>query len=208
MSSMPRACWISGSTLTYGRALHPVPGPASLGDAPGRRSLEEKRCVLTTLPTLSRTTVHVKARELRGKSREELTDKVRGGREGAPPGGVQRGRARDRGRRPPPAPPPPLQAARERLRPVRSLALSRSQALAHDRLLPASLPEEGLAVQSEPPDARLLACGRRADLFFLLLSRSPSPRPHFTQLRELKQELGALRVAKVTGGAPNKLSKM
>ena len=29
-----------------------------------------------------------------------------------------------------------------------------------------------------------------------------------TQLKELKQELGALRVAKVTGGAPNKLSKM
>ena len=28
------------------------------------------------------------------------------------------------------------------------------------------------------------------------------------QLKELKQELGALRVAKVTGGAPNKLSKM
>lgn len=28
------------------------------------------------------------------------------------------------------------------------------------------------------------------------------------QLKEFKQELGALRVAKVTGGAPNKLSKM
>lgn len=28
------------------------------------------------------------------------------------------------------------------------------------------------------------------------------------QLKELKIELGALRVAKVTGGAPNKLSKM
>ena len=28
------------------------------------------------------------------------------------------------------------------------------------------------------------------------------------QLKELKQELSALRVAKVTGGAPNKLSKM
>lgn len=28
------------------------------------------------------------------------------------------------------------------------------------------------------------------------------------QLKELKQELGALRVAKVTGGAPNKLSKI
>lgn len=28
------------------------------------------------------------------------------------------------------------------------------------------------------------------------------------QLKDLKQELGALRVAKVTGGAPNKLSKM
>jgi hypothetical protein len=28
------------------------------------------------------------------------------------------------------------------------------------------------------------------------------------QLGELKQELAALRVAKVTGGAPNKLSKM
>eukprot|EP00884_Botryococcus_braunii_P004587 jgi/Botrbrau1/14129/Bobra.182_3s0070.3 len=29
-----------------------------------------------------------------------------------------------------------------------------------------------------------------------------------TQLKELKQELGGLRVAKVTGGAPNKLSKI
>lgn len=28
------------------------------------------------------------------------------------------------------------------------------------------------------------------------------------QLKDLKQELAALRVAKVTGGAPNKLSKM
>jgi large subunit ribosomal protein L35e len=28
------------------------------------------------------------------------------------------------------------------------------------------------------------------------------------QLKELKNELGGLRVAKVTGGAPNKLSKM
>lgn len=28
------------------------------------------------------------------------------------------------------------------------------------------------------------------------------------QLKELKQELSGLRVAKVTGGAPNKLSKM
>lgn len=28
------------------------------------------------------------------------------------------------------------------------------------------------------------------------------------QLKDLKTELGALRVAKVTGGAPNKLSKM
>ena len=29
-----------------------------------------------------------------------------------------------------------------------------------------------------------------------------------SQLKELKTELGGLRVAKVTGGAPNKLSKM
>ncbi|KAL3163277.1 60S ribosomal protein L35-4 [Trebouxia sp. C0010 RCD-2024] len=29
-----------------------------------------------------------------------------------------------------------------------------------------------------------------------------------SQLKDLKQELGALRVAKVTGGAPNKLSKI
>lgn len=32
--------------------------------------------------------------------------------------------------------------------------------------------------------------------------------PACLQLKELKQELGGLRVAKVTGGAPNKLSKM
>ena len=31
---------------------------------------------------------------------------------------------------------------------------------------------------------------------------------HLSQLKELKTELAALRVAKVTGGAPNKLSKM
>ena len=30
----------------------------------------------------------------------------------------------------------------------------------------------------------------------------------FSQLKELKAELALLRVAKVTGGAPNKLSKM
>ena len=36
---------------------------------------------------------------------------------------------------------------------------------------------------------------------------SPYPTPSL-QLKELKQELGALRVAKVTGGAPNKLSKI
>jgi large subunit ribosomal protein L35e len=29
-----------------------------------------------------------------------------------------------------------------------------------------------------------------------------------TQLKELKSELGGLRVAKVTGGAPNKLAKI
>ena len=37
------------------------------------------------------------------------------------------------------------------------------------------------------------------------LTASPSPR---VQLKELKTELAQLRVAKVTGGAPNKLSKM
>jgi hypothetical protein len=34
------------------------------------------------------------------------------------------------------------------------------------------------------------------------------PRPANAQLKDLKAELAALRVAKVTGGAPNKLSKM
>ena len=38
----------------------------------------------------------------------------------------------------------------------------------------------------------------------LLLTHSPCS----IQLKDLKQELAALRVAKVTGGAPNKLSKM
>lgn len=32
--------------------------------------------------------------------------------------------------------------------------------------------------------------------------------PFVVQLKELKTELAALRVARVTGGAPNKLSKM
>jgi ribosomal protein L29 len=35
----------------------------------------------------------------------------------------------------------------------------------------------------------------------------PCP-PSCLQLKDLKVELGGLRVAKVTGGAPNKLSKM
>jgi large subunit ribosomal protein L35e len=35
--------------------------------------------------------------------------------------------------------------------------------------------------------------------------KKPPPQP---QLKELRQELAALRVAKVTGGAPNKLSKI
>jgi len=38
--------------------------------------------------------------------------------------------------------------------------------------------------------------------------RSKSKADLQSQLKELKQELGALRVAKVTGGAPNKLSKI
>lgn len=39
------------------------------------------------------------------------------------------------------------------------------------------------------------------------LIASPCSLPRL-QLKDLKQELGGLRVAKVTGGAPNKLSKM
>ena len=38
--------------------------------------------------------------------------------------------------------------------------------------------------------------------------RDKSKKDLHTQLKELKTELGGLRVAKVTGGAPNKLSKM
>ena len=38
--------------------------------------------------------------------------------------------------------------------------------------------------------------------------RSKSKTDLLNQLRDLKQELAALRVAKVTGGAPNKLSKI
>lgn len=40
------------------------------------------------------------------------------------------------------------------------------------------------------------------------LSRLPAPPLPRLQLKDLKTELAALRVAKVTGGAPNKLSKM
>lgn len=36
----------------------------------------------------------------------------------------------------------------------------------------------------------------------------PFPSPPCSQLKDLKTELSALRVDKVTGGAPNKLSKM
>ena len=47
------------------------------------------------------------------------------------------------------------------------------------------------------------------ELFFKFSSRSAnSEHVSGLQLKDLKQELGALRVAKVTGGAPNKLSKM
>lgn len=38
--------------------------------------------------------------------------------------------------------------------------------------------------------------------------RTKSKNELLNQLKELKAELAALRVAKVTGGAPNKLSKM
>lgn len=38
--------------------------------------------------------------------------------------------------------------------------------------------------------------------------RTKSKTDLLTQLKELKAELALLRVAKVTGGAPNKLSKM
>lgn len=38
--------------------------------------------------------------------------------------------------------------------------------------------------------------------------RDKSKKDLLNQLKELKTELGGLRVAKVTGGAPNKLSKM
>lgn len=41
-----------------------------------------------------------------------------------------------------------------------------------------------------------------------LNSLSSLPAPLIAQLKDLKTELAALRVAKVTGGAPNKLSKM
>lgn len=42
-----------------------------------------------------------------------------------------------------------------------------------------------------------------------LMCRLPPLFSHLlVQLKELKQELSGLRVAKVTGGAPNKLSKM
>ena len=67
--------------------------------------------------------------------------------------------------------------------------------------------------------ARFLRDVRRADAFtvrpFLLAAqmkisdlRSKSKTDLLNQLRDLKQELAALRVAKVTGGAPNKLSKI
>lgn len=46
-------------------------------------------------------------------------------------------------------------------------------------------------------------CSQRADASL----SSPTLRVCL-QLKDLKQELGQLRVAKVTGGAPNKLSKM
>lgn len=49
--------------------------------------------------------------------------------------------------------------------------------------------------------AHLLAASRRP-------SFSHALRLHHPQLKDLKTELAALRVAKVTGGAPNKLSKM
>jgi hypothetical protein len=56
-------------------------------------------------------------------------------------------------------------------------------------------------------DRSLLPAPPQRKLTLLSLSSFPS-HPHHQQLKELKQELGALRVAKVTGGAANKLSKM
>lgn len=42
----------------------------------------------------------------------------------------------------------------------------------------------------------------------LTVLRCPAACVYCLQLKELKEELAGLRVAKVTGGAPNKLSKM
>jgi large subunit ribosomal protein L35e len=48
-----------------------------------------------------------------------------------------------------------------------------------------------------------------ADFDMRTLNTHPLPSSlYFVQLKELKQELAGLRVAKVTGGAPNKLSKI
>jgi hypothetical protein len=58
------------------------------------------------------------------------------------------------------------------------------------------------AAWQEPPRLR----AHRADL--KPCSRARTPPPPGAQLKDLKTELAQLRVAKVTGGAPNKLSKM
>jgi len=51
-------------------------------------------------------------------------------------------------------------------------------------------------------------CARRAAKLKAHELRDKSKAVLQAQLKELKTELGGLRVAKVTGGAPNKLSKM
>ena len=61
------------------------------------------------------------------------------------------------------------------------------------------------ALQLVLTDVRASVCAAKLKAHEL---REKSKSELGAQLKELKQELGALRVAKVTGGAPNKLSKM
>lgn len=155
--------------------------------APFRPQRKLSRTHLPSLPSLH-PSVKIKAAELRGKGKAELLEQVRVG-------------ARQRARRASLPPPicvgtpagPPID--RVKRRPVAGVGWGWEEAAERE-----ARKERARRWRGEPPSTPLCSTEN---------SPLPTPPPpHTQQLKTCKQELSRLRVAKVTGGAPNKLSKM
>ena len=143
----------------------------------------------------------IKAHELRGKGKEELLAQVRpggggGGRAGGQ-GSQKRRRCSGGGRR----------RTLWRLLPSQAAPGGAVVRMACWHGLGAhscsSRPSRPACASSGSP-----ACSPRRRRRSRSLRCRCRPPPLCLQLKDLKQELSGLRVAKVTGGAPNKLSKM